>query len=699
MRFFTLLFGSLLIIGSVVAPPCPAETPTVETPTANDANSSDSRMEWWRDARYGMFVHWGLYSGLAGEWNGKSLGSSGNMEWAQHRAKVDTDTYAEQALPLFKPKANFATEWAQLAKQAGCKYLVFTTKHHEGFALHDSAVSEFDAGSVLHRDLVREIVDACRAEGLKIGFYHSLIDWHHDQFAYADSDIPHPLHGKPYPNGTRDHQQYIQYLHQQTEELVTNYGPIDILWWDYSVPNFQGEQAWDAFRLIDMVRQHQPNLVMNNRLFRRPEAGHSGTKQMSGEAHLDTKYGDFLTPEQHVPDTGMPGVDWEACMTMNSTWGYSKHDHNWKSTEQLLHTLIDATSKGGNLLLNIGPMADGTVPQQSVEPLQQVGQWLATHGEAIYGTSASPIAAPAWGRITAKPEKGVLYLHVFEWPTSGKLELSGLTSVPAKATLLGSGQGVPIAKSGDQLTLDLSAAKPDKLVTVVCLQQATSSEKPTTAATPPVETDKRLHSDGSPWGYKHTDAPESDLPRVLLIGDSILNGYRSYVVKQLEGEVIVDAWVNPHYQSEEFNKLLADVLEQDTYDVIHFNIGLHGWAEGRIKPGTFKPLTRAMVQVMKDKQPQAQLIWASSTPVTVKGSPQELHPEINPIIVEHNRLAAEVMDEMKVPVSDFYGLLVDQRKLARGDSFHWNSTAYQQLSDQAVKTLRQAIQKETSETP
>ena len=211
----------------------------------------DSRMQWWRDARFGMFVHWGLYSGLAGTWEGKPVAMQGGMEWIQQRVKADTATYAKNAIPLFKPKEDFATQWAQMAKNAGCRYLVFTTKHHDGFALHDSKVSEFDAGSVLHRDLVKEIVDACRKEGLRVGFYHSVIDWHHDQYAYLLSkELPYPLKGQPYPNGHRDHEKYIQFLHAQANELMSDYGHVDVVWWDYSSTDFQGERAWKSFELM-----------------------------------------------------------------------------------------------------------------------------------------------------------------------------------------------------------------------------------------------------------------------------------------------------------------------------------------------------------------------------------------------------------------------------------------------------------------
>lgn len=440
-------------------------------PGAEDSSAREQRMRWWREARFGMFVHWGLYSGLAGEWDGKPVSESPNMEWIQHQAKVDTETYADRAIPLFQPKPGFADQWAQVAKQAGCRYVVFTTKHHEGFALHDSRVSDFDAGSILNRDLVREIVDACRAEGLRVGFYHSVIDWHHDQFAYAESEsIPHPLRGKPYPNGNRDHQEYIKYLHAEAEELVTDYGPVDIMWWDFSVPDFQGDRAWKAFDLMAVVRMKQPNIIMNNRLFRNHEAGWIGSAGPNQSVPFDTKYGDFVTPEQHVPDTGMPGLDWETCMTMNNTWGYCKYDHDWKSTRQLIHTLIEIASKGGNFLLNVGPMGDGTVPAESVERLAAMGRWLAVNGEAIYGTSASPSPKPGWGRLTEKVDEGIVYLHVFDWPSDGQLKLTSLPLSVNKAILLNDEVDVPFTQVDGTLLFTLPANPPDPIASVIRLQ-------------------------------------------------------------------------------------------------------------------------------------------------------------------------------------------------------------------------------------
>lgn len=410
-------------------PPGEAAAPA-ETPEQRDA-----RLRWWREARFGLFVHWGLYSGLAGTWEGRPVGTRGGMEWIQQLVKADTETYARAAIPKFRPAPGFAREWARLAREAGCRYVVFTTKHHDGFALHDSAVSEFDAGSVLGRDLVREIVEALRAEGLRVGFYHSVIDWHHDQYEYARSaQLPHPLKGRPYPNGARDHRRYVEYLHAQVRELVSNYGPVDILWWDYSAQDFQGDDAWRATELMAMVRSRQPAIIMNNRLYRSPEAGWTGMGTDSVAPRLDPRFGDFLTPEQHIPPGGLPGVDWETCMTMNTTWGYSEHDHAWKPAHELIRNLVDIASKGGNYLLNIGPRGDGSVPGESVAALRAIGAWMRVHGEAIYATGPAPWAPPAWGRITRRDR--TMYLHVFERPADGRLALPVPMSFE-RAVLLG----------------------------------------------------------------------------------------------------------------------------------------------------------------------------------------------------------------------------------------------------------------------
>lgn len=442
-----------------------------ETPQQRDA-----RMKWWREARFGMFVHWGLYSGLAGTWQGKPVGTTGGMEWLQQRVKADTETYAKEAIPRFTPSADFARGWARLAKQAGCKYLVVTSKHHDGFGLFDSKAGDFNAGRVLNRDLIREIVEACRAEGLRVGFYHSVIDWHHDQYAYAKSkQLPHPLRGQPYPNGARDHARYQAYLRQQVDELVSNYGRIDILWWDYSSQDFQGDEAWRAGDLMHLARARQPGIIMNNRLFRSPEAGWASMGTAGYIPQLDPQYGDFITPEQHIPATGMPGVDWETCMTMNTTWGYNEHDRAWKSDETLLRNLIDIASKGGNYLLNIGPRGDGSIPEESVKSMRAIGAWMRINGQSIYATEASPFEKLDWGRCTQKklnPRTTRLYLHVFDWPKSGQLVLPGLANQPLGAALLAGGQRLQAARGDGGATIALPAAAPDKIASVVVLDIA-----------------------------------------------------------------------------------------------------------------------------------------------------------------------------------------------------------------------------------
>ena len=462
-----LVWLQLLTLGTVMVRPSFAETGLpVETPAQREA-----RMSWWREARFGMFVHWGLYSGLAGTWEGKAVATRGGMEWIQNQVRADAETYSKAAIPLFRPKAGFAREWARLAREAGCRYLVFTTKHHEGFALHDSKVTEYDAGSVLNRDLVKEIVEAARAEGLRVGFYHSVIDWRHDQYAYALSkQLPHPLKGKPYPNGERDHAKYQTFLRQQVEELVSNYGQLDVLWWDYSSQDFQGQEAWRAFDLLQLAREHQPQIIMNNRLFRSPEAGWASMGTEGYLPRLEPKYGDFITPEQHIPATGMPGVDWETCMTMNTTWGYSAHDHAWKSDQELIRNLIDIASKGGNYLLNIGPKGDGTVPEPSVNSLRAIGAWMKKNGDAIYATTSNPFGPVTWGRITAKP--GHLYLHVFDWPSDGKLVVpAGNAEGKVSARFLAERDQaqLDVRKSDSDLVITLAGQAPDPIATVIQL--------------------------------------------------------------------------------------------------------------------------------------------------------------------------------------------------------------------------------------
>ncbi|MFD0895385.1 alpha-L-fucosidase [Luteolibacter ambystomatis] len=430
---------------------------------AETEQQRNARMEWWREARFGMFVHWGLYSGLAGTWEGKSIGGGG-VEWLQTRVGVDTETYTKAAKPKFVPKPGFAKAWAKVAKDAGCKYVVFTTKHHEGFYLGDSKLTDFDGKDFTGRDLIKEITDALHEEGLKVGFYHSIIDWHHADYDFkAAKGLPYPKQAAEKATEPRDQQKYIKYLHGQVDELLSNYGKVDVIWWDYSSTQFDGDAAWGAADLIKEVRAKQPGVIMNNRLYRRPEAGFSGMGTHNVTDRMDPQYGDFVTPENNIPANGLGTVDWETCMTMNGTWGFSEHDKAWKSTEKLIRNLIDIASKGGNYLLNVGPTGDGTIPPESVERMEAMGAWLKKNGEAIYGTKANPFKESAFdGRVTKKG--GTLYLHVFKRPDNGTIVLPVKA---AKAVLLDGGKALEVKVDGDQTTITLPETLADPIATVI----------------------------------------------------------------------------------------------------------------------------------------------------------------------------------------------------------------------------------------
>jgi len=373
----------------------------------------DERMAWWREARFGMFIHWGVYAVAAGEWKGKRINGLG--EWIMNTAHIPVAEY-EKLAKRFNPVKFDANEWVSIAKGAGMKYIVITSKHHDGFCLWDSEVSEYDVmdASPFKRDILKELSEACKREGVRLCFYYSIMDWHH-----PDAQAPF------YPNyndGRRSNPNFGRYVERyikpQLKELITNYGPVGVLWFDGEWIKDWTEQQGKA--LYEYVRGLQPEIIVNNRVGK-------GRKGMEGLNKGDQEYaGDFGTPEQQIPASGLPGVDWETCMTMNSTWGYKRHDNKWKSAEELIHMLVDAASKGGNFLLNVGPTAEGLIPAASVERLAAIGRWMKVNGESIYGTRASPLGKVPWGRCTAKDKR--LYLHVFDWPSDGILRVQGLTS-------------------------------------------------------------------------------------------------------------------------------------------------------------------------------------------------------------------------------------------------------------------------------
>lgn len=352
------------------------ETAEVTAAEAAVAVPQQDNLQWWREARLGMFIHYGLYSGLGGEFCGVRAGG----EWIQKNLELDTGTYAKVALPLFRPAAGCTARWAELAKAAGCRYAVLTTKHHEGFALFDSALSDYTSAKVLGRDLVREFTESCRANGLRVGFYHSVIDWHQKDYDNTiNPDLCYPKNQEKllrFMQVPRNQGAYCRYLHGMVRELLTNYGKVDILWWDYSQGAAEGDRAWKATELKRLCRELQPHIIMNNRLYAAPT-------QENG-----TPNGDFMTPEKQVPTRdNMPTYDWESCITVGHHWGYSINDRNFKSPQQVINLFEDCLAHGGNMLLNIGPKADGSVTELQEKVFRRLGAWMQVNSEAVYGST------------------------------------------------------------------------------------------------------------------------------------------------------------------------------------------------------------------------------------------------------------------------------------------------------------------------
>ena len=388
------------------------------------------RMEWYTQARFGMFLHWGLYSIPA------------RGEWMRSFEKLTDEEYGKY-FEEFNPVDYDPKKWAKLAKKAGMKYMVLTAKHHDGFCLFDSGYTDFKATNTkCGRDLIKEYVEAVRAEGLKVGLYYSFLDWHHEDYPHF-SDGAHPMYQNPaYPDEGRVWERYVEYLHNQVRELCTNYGKIDILWFDYSFGEYSGEK-WGATRLVNMVRQLQPGVIIDNRL----EVSGSGLGSLASGNPLPY-HGDFVSPEQIIPQEGIRDINgnpliWEACFTMNDSWGYNLKDKYFKPAPMLIRKLVECVSKGGNMLLNVGPDARGNFPEESVSRLKEIGKWMEKNGESIYGCGMSDMPRPDFGRITQKGNK--LYYHIFD-NTIGPVPLIGIEKKDVKKIrLISAGAEVPIA--------------------------------------------------------------------------------------------------------------------------------------------------------------------------------------------------------------------------------------------------------------
>ncbi len=418
----------------------------------------ENRMKWWTEARFGMFIHWGLYAMAA------------RHEWVKKYERITDEEY-QKYFELFNPDLFDPVQWARTAKNAGMKYFVVTSKHHEGFCLWDSKYTDYKVTNTPYgKDLLKQMVKAFRDEGIRVGFYYSLIDWHHPDYTI---DRVHPMYGNEEfaeKAGKRDMKKYVEYLHNQVREILTELGRIDCLFLDFSFPgeDGKGRDDWQSEKLLSMIRRLQPEVIVNDRL-----------------DLLDVPGGwDFRTPEQFMPGEWVKvdgkKVPWETCQTFSGSWGYHRDESTWKSTPQLLALLIETVGKGGNLLLNVGPTARGTFDRRALDRLEGIGEWMKLHSRSIYSCTQAPeeYKAPDNCLLTYNPESRRIYIHVLQWPL-GQLYLKGYAGKVKYAQLLNDAselrfadkQGAWMAEEGGipdrTLILRLPVQKPDVTIPVI----------------------------------------------------------------------------------------------------------------------------------------------------------------------------------------------------------------------------------------
>jgi alpha-L-fucosidase len=407
--------AGMALTGTAAAAPLAQAVVSSTAPTADQIR----RMQWWHAAKFGMFIHFGVYSTI------------GRHEWVMEDEAIPVAEYAPHAA-TFNPVRNSARAWAKLAKAAGMKYMVMTTKHHEGFCNFDSKLTDYCAGKQgPGRDLVREYVDAARAEGLRVGFYYSLMDWHHPDGARCATD-------------EEARKRFVEYTHGLIREILTNYGKIDVLWYDVSWP--LDVNGWEAERMNKMVFELQPDIIVNNR---------------------NKLPGDFSTPEQRiVAETG--GRAWESCMTLNDSWGYQRADDNWKTSKTIIRNLISCARDGGNYLLNIGPKPDGSIPEESVKALTEVGNWMQANGHTVYQSDLCQVRRSNYASFTRTGN--TLYMHVHFWPGE-YLAISGLKTKVKSAKLLKTGAELKFTQNDFRVqVIDLPMKAPDYPVTTIALE-------------------------------------------------------------------------------------------------------------------------------------------------------------------------------------------------------------------------------------
>ena len=395
---------------------------------------NDQRLDWWREARFGMFIHWGLYAIPAGEWNGKQIDGIG--EWIMKYAQIGVADYSKLAAQ-FNPVKFDAAAWVALAKAAGQRYITITSKHHDGFCMYDTELTPYNIvdATPFGRDPLKELAEECERQGIRLCFYYSQTqDWYHPDGDGNDWD---------FDPAQKDFDGYIEhYVKPQVTELLTNYGPVGLIWFDtpYQITREQSQQ------LLDLVHNLQPDCLVNGRLGN----------------HL----GDYASARDNAIPGQVMDADWETPATINDTWAFKANDHNWKSPTTLIRDLVDIVSKGGNYLLNVGPTAEGTIPQPSIERLLAMGAWLDRNGEAIYGTTAGPLQQLGWCRTTAKP--GKVYVHVFDWPADGVIVLDGVQA--RSASLLADGTPLELHADTAGVRIEAPTTAPDADATVIVLE-------------------------------------------------------------------------------------------------------------------------------------------------------------------------------------------------------------------------------------
>ncbi|WP_284645938.1 alpha-L-fucosidase [Paenibacillus silviterrae] len=431
---------------------------------ATDADAShDTRMAWWREARVGLFIHWGLYSLPGGIWKGEEVKAS----YAEHlmlRAQIPIHEY-ERIADDFQAKQFDAKHWVRLAKMAGLRYLIFTAKHHEGFAMYDSGVSDYNIvkRTSFGRDPLKELADACREEDVKLCIYYShSMDWHHPDSQGNTWDYPGNIGAYDEVSawiGDEDkrsrYERYLRTFAQpQVRELLENYGQIGLVWFDCG--HKLTEEQGAAF--VEEVRKAQPDCLVNRRVYMEP-------------------YGDYGNTSDNQPHVRVPRQDWESIATLNDSWGYKAADNNWKTPEAVLRQMIDVLSLNGNFVINVGPTGEGAFDPKSVELLESIGDWMHTNGEAVYGTTRSPIGKPPWGRSTQKGR--TLYLYVFDWPKNGKLLVPGVRSTVKQAYALADPKRLPLAieRAGtDDIVLAVPAQPFAAVIPVIAVELTSDCE-------------------------------------------------------------------------------------------------------------------------------------------------------------------------------------------------------------------------------